>query len=137
MADLSAEKATVRRYYEAVNDADVAVIDEIFAPGYVDHTAEQGGIEVVRSFVQNARNSFPDVKLTPDFQIAEGDLVTTYYTTTGTHRNSWNGIPATNKTINTPGIHIFRLTDGKIVEGWHIADAFGMMTQIGALPRGR
>lgn len=134
MADLSAEKATVRRYYDAVNDVDVAAIDEIFAQDYVDHTKDQGGIEVVRDFVRNAHNTFPDVRLTPNFQVAEGDLVVTHYTTTGTQSAPWNGVPATNKSFSTQGIHIFRLSGGKIVEGWHVADAFGMMQQIGVLP---
>jgi hypothetical protein len=67
-------------------------------------------------------------------QIAEGDLVVNRYTTAATDTVGYLGMPATGRNIRTPGIQIFRIVDGKIVESWAVRDDAGILRQLGRLP---
>jgi len=126
---MSAEenKAIVRRYLEEIiNKADYAVADEIIDPDYVNHTAG-GGIGSGRAgFVQGLRAlhmAFPDWHVTIEDLIAEGDLVVDRFAIRATHSGSANGIAATGRRIETLGMHMWRLSGGRLVEGWYVTDA--------------
>ena len=67
-------------------------------------------------------------------QVAEGELVVSHIVGRGTHTGELFGIPATNKEIETEGIAIHRVRDGKIVEYWSVVDAARVLQQVGALP---
>jgi len=66
--------------------------------------------------------------------LAEGDKVVARTTMTGTHQGEMQGIPATEKPVTQPAITIFRLANGKIVEGWYASDNLSMMQQLGVIP---
>ena len=74
--------------------------------------------------------AFPDMKVTTDDIIAEGDKVVIRWTVTGTHQGELMGIPASGKQVTWSGMTIYRFADGKIVESWWSYDAMGMMQQI-------
>ncbi len=78
--------------------------------------------------------AFPDMRIAVDDMIADDDKVATRWTLTGTHNGNLMGIPPTGKPVNVSAITIQRIADGKIVEGWTIFDALGMMQQIGVVP---
>jgi predicted ester cyclase len=78
--------------------------------------------------------AFPDLKVTSDFQVAEGDKVVMRWTGTGTHTGELMGIPATGKRIEMTGIGIQRIAGGRIVEEWVESDQMGMMQQLGVVP---
>jgi steroid delta-isomerase-like uncharacterized protein len=78
--------------------------------------------------------AFPDVHTTIDDMIAEGDQVVARLTTRGTHRGTFQGIPATGRQVAFPSIAIWRIVSGKIVEHWVILDTLGLLQQLGALP---
>ena len=65
---------------------------------------------------------------------AEGDKVVLRFTFHGTHQGEFMGVAPTGKQVTMPGIDIFRIADGKIVELWGQEDVLGMMQQIGAIP---
>jgi predicted ester cyclase len=67
-------------------------------------------------------------------QIAEGDLVVSYIRGRGTHVGELFGIPATNKVVETQGIAIHRLRDGKIIEYWSVVDFAAILAQLGLMP---
>jgi predicted ester cyclase len=67
-------------------------------------------------------------------QVAEGDLVVSHIRGRGTHEGELFGIPATNKEVETEGIAIQRIRDGKIVEYWAVVDVANVLQQVGALP---
>jgi len=120
-------KAVVRRYLEEIiNGADYAVAEEIIAPDYINHTAG-GGIGSGRAdFVQGLRAlhaAFPDWHVTIEEMVAEGDIVVDRFAIRATHSGSANGIAATGRRIETLGMHMWRLTGGKLVEGWYVTDA--------------
>jgi predicted ester cyclase len=67
-------------------------------------------------------------------QVAEGDVVVSRIVGKGVHAGELLGIPATNKDVETDGIAIHRVRDGKIVEYWSVVDVAGILQQIGVLP---
>ena len=78
--------------------------------------------------------AFPDLHVTIEDVVAEGDRVVVRTTYTGTHQADLQGIPATGKTVSESAITIFRLANGKIAEGWLVADNLGLMQQLGVIP---
>jgi steroid delta-isomerase-like uncharacterized protein len=137
---MSAEenKAVVRRINEEVwNKGDLDVIDELIADEAVITVI--GAPEPVRGprgfreFVAMYRTAFPDLRLTVDEQVGEGEIVVTRWTATGTHEGDLMGIPATGKQATTAGININRISGGKLVQGWGLFDQLGLLQQLGAV----
>ncbi|WP_257385799.1 ester cyclase [Tahibacter caeni] len=81
------------------------------------------------------REAFPDLKITVDKQVAEGDLVAVRWTARGTNTGTGNGIPATGRAVQTTGTTLFRVADGQIAEEWTCADSLGLMRQLGMLAK--
>jgi len=116
-----ANKALVRRYYnEVVNERKLAVIDELFAPGFTARASNYPpvGLDQFRQALGMSHNSFPDLKITVEDQIAEGDKVVTRWTARATHKGSFIGIEPTGKTLTLTAIHIHRVADNRIAELW-------------------
>ncbi|TMI70143.1 MAG: ester cyclase [Bacillati bacterium ANGP1] len=132
-------KAIVRRVNDEVwNMGNLEAIDELIADDFV--TTVIGAPEQIRGpdgfrdFVLMYRKAFPDLRLTIDDQIAEGETVVTRWTATGTHEGELMGIPPTGKQATTAGININRISGGQLVDGWGIFDQLGLLQQIGAVP---
>jgi len=131
-------KALARRQLEEVfNKHNPGAVDEFYAPDFVNHNAPPGmpnDREGVKAIAAMYLGAFPDVKVTSDFQLAEGDKVVMRWTGTGTHTGELMGIPATGKRIEMTGISIQRIAGGKIVEEWVESDQMGLMQQLGVVP---
>jgi steroid delta-isomerase-like uncharacterized protein len=132
-------KAIVRRYYEEVyNRKNLGVIDELIADDYTAYLP--GGIEPLRGRAGRKQanmlhlGAFPDLRLTIEDEIAEGDKVVQRLTIHGTHQGEFMGTPATGKQVRCTGIHISRLAGGKIVEQWGEFDGLGILQQLGVMP---
>ena len=76
----------------------------------------------------------PDLHITVEDQVAEGDKVVTRYTTRGTHQGPFMGIPPTGKHVTVTGIVITRFANCKEVEEWANADWLGLLQQLGVVP---
>ncbi len=136
-----ANKELVRRWYkDAFEKGDLAVVDEIFAPNYLNHDTSAPppgwprGPQGARVVIQTYRSAFPDVHYTIDQQVAEGDKVVTYWTADGTNTGSLMGMPPSGKHIRISGISIERIENGKIAETWVNFDLLGLLQQVGAVP---
>jgi steroid delta-isomerase-like uncharacterized protein len=131
-------QALVSRYVEeTLNHKNLAVVDELFAPGFVDHDSsmsEARGPEEIKRMAAMVHASFPDLHFTIEDMIAERDKVVYRYTARGTHEKDFMGIPATGKQISFTGIHIYRVADGKLQEEWENWDTLGLMRQLGVIP---
>ena len=92
------------------------------------------GPEGAKETAKMYRNAFPDVQLSIEDQVAEGDKVVTRWIGSGTHQGEMMGIAPTGNQVRVDGMTISRIEDGKIVEEWEIYDALGMMQQLGAIP---
>lgn len=91
------------------------------------------GPEGFKLIVSLTRTGFPDIHVTIDEQIAEGDKVVTRWTAEGTHRGDLWGLPPTGKRAVFTGIGISRIVDGKYAEGRVLMDSLGMMRQLGVI----
>ncbi len=131
-------KALVRRFYDEVfNKKNLAVIDDFLDPHIIEHSLPPGlpgGIEGSRQFIGMYLTAFPDLHLTAEDMIAEGDKVVSRLTMRGTHRGEFMGIPPTGKQVTITGIQIPRIAGGKITENWINLDALGMLQQLGVIP---
>jgi steroid delta-isomerase-like uncharacterized protein len=125
-----------RWYEEVFNAGNLALIDELFAPNFVDHDPSNPlpGLEGVRQLVSMYRGAFPDLHLTIDDEITEGDKVVTRFTGRGTHMGPLMGIPSSGKRVTITAIDILRFENGRIAEHWGNQDLLGMMRQLGAIP---
>src|SRR3981081_2870566 len=133
-------KALARRAIEEIwNQGKLAVIDELVASNGTYHDPDVAGCEFtgpegVKQLVQSYRGAFPDVRLTINDQIAEGDKVVTRWTATGTHNGELMGIQPTHKHATVTGVDIGRFEGGKVVESWANYDMLGMLQQLGVVP---
>jgi steroid delta-isomerase-like uncharacterized protein len=116
----------------------MVTIDELVDPDWVDHDPsspeEIRGIEGAKQFYGDFRSAFPDIQVTIEEQVAEGDKVVTLWTFRGTHQGELGGMPASGNQVTVKGMSMDRISGGKFVETWDNYDALGMMQQIGAVP---
>jgi steroid delta-isomerase-like uncharacterized protein len=132
-------KALVRRVIEEVyNRGNLALVDELSTSDLVIHLTSQEirGREGAKEYVAALRAAFPDLHITIEDQIAEGDRVVTRWTARGTHRGEFQGISPTGRQVRVAGTDIDRIADGKAVECWSHVDELGMMQQLGTIPAG-
>jgi steroid delta-isomerase-like uncharacterized protein len=131
-------KAVSRRVLqEVIGKGNLDVIDQLIAADYAyfaPGSPEVRGPEGYRQLVTMYRSAFPDLTMTEDDILAEGDKVVMRWTGSGTHRGELMGIPPTGKRVNVSGILISRFAGGKIVEEHEIFDALGMLQQLGVVP---
>ena len=132
-------KAIVRRLFEELwNKDNLSVADQLFSPNYTHHdpsTPDFGrGPESERKRATLYRAAFPDLQLTIEDVIAEGETVMARWSCRGTHKGDLSGIAPTGKQFNISGVSIARLANGKLAEGWVNWDAQGLMQQLGVAP---
>jgi predicted ester cyclase len=127
-------KTIVRRFLiETQNDKNLTIIDELVADDFVGHTAEVKGPEQLKKVVGDNLDAFPDLKVTIEDQIAEGDMVVTWYTAKGMQHGMYRGVLPTGEPVSYTVVSIQRVVDGKIVEGWRVVDRLEIVHQIGAI----
>jgi len=129
-----ANVATAQRWTEEVyTGKDLTVLDEILDPAAVHHGAafpDASGVEAIKGAVAGTLASFPDISLTVDDIIADGDLVVVRWSGTGTNDGPWLGMDPTGKTANFTGINIYRFACGNIVESWSEMDALSVLADL-------
>ena len=135
---LDANKATLRRFLdEGFGQGNLATVDELVADTFVDHSPPpqiSGDKAGMRQIVKLFRSAFPDLRLTVEDMIAEGDKVVVRMVTHGTHKGELMGIPPTGRSVTVNEQHIVRFANGKITEHWGVEDNLGMMQQLGVVP---
>jgi steroid delta-isomerase-like uncharacterized protein len=136
---LEANKAISRRVVEEVfNQGRLEAADELVSPDFIGHDPAlpepMRGPDGLRAQAEGYRSAFPDMRLTIEDEIAEGDRVVTRWMARGTHQAELFGIPATGKQATVTGMTIDRIVDGRIVETWNNWDTFGLLQQLGAIP---
>jgi len=129
---LEENKAIVRRHIEEYNKHNFDSLEEFIAPDYFDHTNQVGREGVIQLF-KEGRIGFPDWHETIEDIIAEGDKVWLRLTYTGTHTGEFFGLAPTGKKVTMTAVAIYRIVNGKLVEGWFINDGLDMFKQIGAI----
>jgi predicted ester cyclase len=118
-------KAIVRRFEEEIAKGNLDVIDELLSPDFVDRNLLPGQGPTREDF-KRTNKEFLDAFSITSFaiveQIAEGDTVVTKYRQSGVSRGEIAGLPPTGEEDTVEGIHIHRISGGKITEEWSTLD---------------
>jgi steroid delta-isomerase-like uncharacterized protein len=134
-------KALVGRLIEeCVNEHRADLLDRFvdarlrMHPGTPGASPDTEGLDELEQAFSRFRTTFPDLHVSPEDMIAEGDLVAARWTATGTHAGPLAGIPPTGRAVRWSGIDVYRLLDGRIVEWWRNDDLVGLLQQVGRDP---
>ena len=136
-------KAAIRRFHGATNTGDLELIsktiDELVEPQALIRTPlpiEATGAQALREVFARLLRVFPDLQVTIEDLIAEGDRVVSRNSVTGSHRGEYMGHAPTGKLVAYNEIFIYRFAGGRIAETWGVVDVLSQMRQLGALPAG-
>lgn len=140
-AQETSNKATFRRFLDAANTGDVELIsktlDELVEPDAVIRTplpSEATGAQLAKEVFARLLRAYPDLHITIEDLIEEGDKIVSRNTVTGTHRGEYMGLPPTGKSVTYNEIFIVRFAGGRIAETWGVVDVFSQMKQLGVIP---
>jgi len=114
----------------------LAAADELCTPDFAWHAPGAGvpqGAAGVKQMATMYRTAFPDLRITHEDTISQGDKVVIRWTVTGTHQGELQGVPPSGRRVTVTGIDIFRVAGGKLAELWQNYDQLGMLQQIGAV----
>lgn len=139
-AQTAVNKSIFMQFHNAMNSGDIGLIekaiDEFIAPDVrigtplpVGSTGSQAFKDVWRILL----HTYPDLHLTVEDLIAEGDKVVGRTVVTGTHQGELMGRAPTGKRVTYNEIFILRVLDGRIVEVWGVVDIFAQLRQIGVI----
>jgi predicted ester cyclase len=129
-------RALTRLWFEEVwNKGREEVIDEMIAPQTPARGLAQGGRELVgpaafKEFYRPMKSAFPDIHITVDDVLVEGDQSVCRLTANATHTGDGLGVPPTGRKISFTAIVWLRWKDGQVVDGWNEFDSAHLMGQI-------
>jgi steroid delta-isomerase-like uncharacterized protein len=137
----TSNKATLTRFQEALSSGEWELIsktiDEVVEPDAQIRTPlpiEARGAQVLKEVFGRLHRAFPDLRVTVEDVIAEGDKVVARNSVTGTHQGEYMGIPPTGKSVTYNEIFIVRFVNGRIAETWGVVDVLSQMRQLGVIP---
>jgi len=117
------------------NEANLTVVDEVYAPELVRHDCglpdDIVGLENIKNYLTNFFNAFPDLNITVDETIAVGNKLVQRWTLKGTNTGSMAEMPPSGKNVLVSGVSIVHMVNGKAVEIWDFYNALDMYQQLG------
>ena len=130
-------KAVFQNMMSALNSKDLTTLESVGADDFVDNDAmpgmatdREGMINMMHMFL----GAFPDLNITVNHWVAEGDFVLGAMTTSGTQTGEFMGMPPSGKQFSMSGMHMVQVANGKIMEHWGVGDHMSMMQQLGIAP---
>ncbi len=130
-------KLIIRRYIaEVINTGNIENIERYISHEYVENYEGKIyplGIEGAKEHITGVRRTYPDLMLTVEHQIAEGDWVATLITARGTHTGTWLGMKPTGKVLTYSGVNLDKVVNGRIVEHGGAANMLGPLLEAGAV----
>lgn len=126
----------VRRWIDLANANDFEALKDLWSPDCVVHPGadldDVVGFDAFRALLESFYVGMPDVQVTFEDGVAAGDLVVGRTTSAGTHTGEMLGYAATGRQVVFPGIQVYRVVDGQIVEEWFNDDLFALTQQLAA-----
>jgi steroid delta-isomerase-like uncharacterized protein len=133
-------KATFRRFHDAVNSGDAELIaqtiDEVVEPDVRIGTPlpiDATGAQALKQVWTTLLRAYPDLHVAVEDLIAEADKLVIRNVVTGTHQGEYLGLPPTGRSVTYNEIFIFRFEDGRIAETWGVVDVLAQLRQLGAI----
>ncbi len=134
LASTERVKDFTRRVLEQIiNERRMDLIPEIVADTFVFRTIPglPPGPMAFQMSVSMYHNAFPDIQVTIDDLIAEGDKIVVRQTFRGTHQGPMGSIAPTGKHVTFSGMFIFRVENDQFVEEWALLDGLALQNQLG------
>ena len=132
-------KTIVRKYVEEVlNTGDVAKIHHYVAEDYEEvheGVRHKLGIDGAKEHILGIRRVYPDLYMTIENQISEGEWIATSYTVTGTFKEEWLGLKPSGETISYKGVNVDRIKGGKIIEHGGAANLLDPLLKSGVIEK--
>jgi len=139
-ADEAATNACLDRMIAAINSHNVELLDKVYSDSaYTNHQAlimahaapaNLNGRAQAKAYFAARFKAFPDVTLSTDIRVVHGDLVAANLIWTGTHKDTYLGIPATGKKAVWNSTDVLRVKNGLFVEHWGAVDFVGLTKQL-------
>ncbi|GAA3263326.1 ester cyclase [Nonomuraea helvata] len=133
-------KETYHHFHDAINSGDLEVIskaiDEYVHPEGRFHTAERTDVPAVQAqkrIWETLLRAFPDIHVTVEDLLAEGDKIVVRQTVTGTNSGEYRGMPATGRSVTYNEIFIVCFADGQITDLWGVVDVYSQLRQLGLI----
>ncbi len=132
---LEENKTAVRKMIEAINKRNLTSLDALMAPDFMLHMHAQRaqGRDVSKEVIEDEIKAFPDLHVTIEDIVAEGDEVCVRLHETATHTGEYRGLAPTGNKLAYTVVAIWRLARGQIVEGWIVYDQLDFLKQLGAI----
>lgn len=127
-------KAVATQFYEVLNNWDPDALDEVFSPDLRGHAGAGADLDQFKASLGSFIEAFPDLRAEVRHLVCEGDIVSSWISYEGTHKEEFAGIPGSGRTVKFAAWDLMRVEDGQIVEITQYCDLFTIMNQIGALP---
>ena len=133
------KKTLIHRLYEALNSRNLDVLDELFAENYISHAnpprPDLVGVKDSKELLANYLSAFPDLHVSVEEILADGDAVAYRWILEGTHTGSnlILPIPATGKKVTIIGCSLLHVKDGKFVDEWEYWDQTALLEQLGVM----
>lgn len=132
-------QSPIRRIFgEAFNHGQLSVVDEELSPAQLTRNFDDGASNSKEGFkwlIGTFRTAFPDLYCTVEDEIREGEKLAAHWTMSGTHEGPFLGNSPTGKHMKIQGVIFARLVDGMIAEYWMRFDQYGLLQQLGIIPR--
>lgn len=130
-------KAIAERFAQVWSAGNLHLVDELAAPdivvSYPVPPEPMRGPEAFKAFLGTLFEGLPDVRVTVDEMVAEGEKVACRWTMTGTHDGPLFGFPATGNQVQISGFAHYRIVDGKVVEEIGAGNSLALLQQLGAV----
>jgi len=126
-----------RHYEDFINGGDASAADRDLRPDFVDHAAPAGtppGPDSAKSWIAMVRAGFPDIHVTEEHVVANGDTVGVLARWEGTHKGPIFGIEPTGRSVEMRGVVLWRIADGQLAERWAVLDYDALLQAIQAKP---
>jgi steroid delta-isomerase-like uncharacterized protein len=120
--------------YEAINTGNLAMLEKFVAHDYIEHADGFQGVEAFAQQLAAFRAGFPDLHVSIDDLLTDGDRFASRTTVTGTHTGDLMGMPATGKRVSVEAVDIGRIENGQAKERWGGLNLYSMLTQLGVIP---
>jgi steroid delta-isomerase-like uncharacterized protein len=128
-------KALVRRVIELWNKRDMDAFFDVLAPEYVEHLPTGDvTLKQLKQYAHTFFAAFPDIRITIEDMVAEGDKVAVWVNWKATHQGEYLGIPPTGKKIDITVAMIIKIAGGRWSEFWNVTDV-RLMQQLGVIPK--
>jgi len=131
---MSEVEEVLHAIYEAINTGNLALLDKFVAPDYVEHSEGFQGVEPFKQQIAAFRAAFPDLRVTIDDLMIDGDRFASRTTVTGTHTGDLMGMPPTGRSISVEAVDLGRIENGQAKDRWGGLNMYSMLTQLGVIP---